>query len=243
LREVKDTENLGVFTVGIEQVLVTPEHIEAINSILVAKMYADLCHTVPFIFDYFGDPNADPYAADRFNIIETQCGWLVCDAHTNDHHEVLRRDLLRTEFDFIEFIAQQKDQLDANGELYNADHPRRVEAELKRLGLLGRDDIPQAFREFMLQLEQDPDTPGLAEEIIESLVEDFSSHVPYSFDPRVTDNVAAMTSSRRFKISWSEHGFLLLEDDFHQCGYELPHTKLLCGNWDPQIFWSKHTQI
>ncbi|KAJ7678874.1 hypothetical protein DFH06DRAFT_1315850 [Mycena polygramma] len=92
-RNLKEAQKLGVFALSVEHIEITQEHRTAIDEVLVAKMHFDLSQAVPFVWDYFGDPEDDPYAEDRFTIIPTQLGWLVCDKHLNDHHEVFRTQL------------------------------------------------------------------------------------------------------------------------------------------------------
>jgi hypothetical protein len=59
LRDLKDAENLGVFSIKVEQTKFSPEHLQAIDEVLLQKMRADIREDVPYVFDYFGDPDDD----------------------------------------------------------------------------------------------------------------------------------------------------------------------------------------
>ncbi|KAJ7436298.1 hypothetical protein B0H11DRAFT_2256294 [Mycena galericulata] len=197
LRVLKEAQKLGVFAVKVENIEITPEHRQAIDDVLVAKMYWDLRREVPFVFDYFGDPEDDPLAEDRFNIIETQEGWLVCDHHTNDHHEVLRSQLLDPKFDFIMYLYNEKWAREE--ELYTEHHPVRVAKREQRV----------------------------LDEIVENLRRDFLNEVPYSFDPTTTEEHDAMndpappvlndedqdyTDTESDTDSWTSGGFTSSDD-------------------------------
>ncbi|KAJ7921742.1 hypothetical protein B0H13DRAFT_2318061 [Mycena leptocephala] len=221
-------------------------------------MHADLCDQVPFVFDYFGDPDDDPLAEDRFTVVPTQEGWLVCDAHTDDDHEILRSQLLDPDFDFIMFLYNEKWKIE--DQLHTENHPIRVrkredrkreedekfanlppmtplsrcESPELRTGDDRRIDLPHTFRMFLWRLGCDPDELGTAEEVIEGLITDFMNLVPYSFDPRGRIHREGIFSPDRFTLDYSERDFMLLTDQFHGRGYELPYSAILWQRWDPK---------
>ncbi|KAJ7639601.1 hypothetical protein B0H17DRAFT_1277633 [Mycena rosella] len=244
---------------------------QAIDEVLVAKMHADLRQAVPFVFDYFDDPEDDPFAEDRWNIIPTQQGWLVCDHHTNDHHEVLRTQLLHPNFDFIMFLYNEKCKIE--DELCTENHPVRVRKRQEQQEALDkycaklppmiplsrlespvppdwmdesfhRHDLPHTFRMFMLQMGRVPDIPGAAEDLIQSLEQDFWNFVPYSFDPAPIIDHPITYDEHRFMLEYSEREFLLLTDTYHNRGYELPYSTILWERWDPRTFLEReHAEL
>ncbi|KAJ7764778.1 hypothetical protein B0H16DRAFT_1883392 [Mycena metata] len=257
-RSLSDAQRLGVFAVSIEHAEITPEHEQAIDEVLVAKMHSDLRREVPFVFDYFGDPEDDPLAEDRLTIVPLQLGWLVCDGHTNDHHEILRTQLLDPEFDFIMHLYNEKWAME--DQLYTEHHPVRVkkrqraedetfvnlppmvplsrcESPEAETANARRQDLPQAFRRFLRRLECDPDAPGAAEEVIESLVTDFMNCVPYSFDEMYHGD--SIFDPARFEVDYLEREFFVVTDNFHERGYLLDYPELLAQGWDPREFMER----
>jgi hypothetical protein len=89
---------------------------------------------------------------------------------------------------------------------------------------------------FLWRLGCDPDELGTAEEVIEGLITDFMNLVPYSFDPRGRIHCEGIFSPDRFTLDYSECDFMLLTDQFHGRGYELPYSAILWQWWDPQEY-------
>ncbi|KAJ6631648.1 hypothetical protein B0H10DRAFT_1938479 [Mycena sp. CBHHK59/15] len=234
LRNLKAAQSLGIFVVDVVQVQPDAAHISAINEVLVAKMYSELYTAVPFVFDHFNDPDNSPFAENRFKIIETQLGWLICDRHTDDDHEVLRTQLLDSGFNFIEWLYMEKCKVEDEIRL-RRDWVHTASAEMASDGSHERgprDDIPDTFRQFMYSIYHDPDEPGMAEELINSILEDFRVGVPYSFDSERVEDREEVYSRQRFTLTYSERDFLLLDDQHMHIGYNLTYDDLLAGRWD-----------
>ncbi|KAJ7204614.1 hypothetical protein C8J57DRAFT_1542179 [Mycena rebaudengoi] len=68
LRSLKDAQLLGVFSLTIEPMERTAEHMRAIDEVLVAKMYSELRAAVPFQFDYFSDPDDNISKTTRLSL-------------------------------------------------------------------------------------------------------------------------------------------------------------------------------
>ncbi|KAJ7446630.1 hypothetical protein FB451DRAFT_1375898 [Mycena latifolia] len=265
LRNLKEAQKLGVFAVSIENVQVTPEHKQAIDEVLVARMRSDLRAELPFVFDYFGDAEDDPLREDRFQFVPTELGWLVCDRHTNDHHEVLRSQLLDPDFDFVFYIYNEKWAVEDL--LCTANHPTRVtkrqDQERARNELIRdlpqmvplsrcespelpdwidprfrRDDLPHTLRMYMHRLGRVPDIPEEAENVIQGLEREFLAATPYSFDTPPLSNAErrSLYGWQRFTVEYSEHDFLLVTDRHHKRVYELTYARLLMQPWDARAW-------
>ncbi|KAJ7912836.1 hypothetical protein B0H13DRAFT_1874420 [Mycena leptocephala] len=81
---------------------------------------------------------------------------------------------------------------------------------------------------FMRALHEDPDEPGMAESLIADMELEFSAGVPYTFDSLSNQSAHA---EDRFTVEYSFRDFLLLNDNYHNRGYEVPYEVIL---------WSRH---
>ncbi|KAF7327740.1 CCHC-type domain-containing protein [Mycena kentingensis (nom. inval.)] len=172
---------------------------------------------IPFPWDSFDDPEDDPFAKDRFSIIETQLGFLVCDAHTGDDHEVLLTQLEDEDF-VAEYIYEQKQRLD--------DKVSEVPEE------------PNVY-DFLAYFGIDESDSEALEEVFDSIMEDLSDNAPYSFDPTEPQLRDALCDPSRFTYTVSRnpvYTFFLVNDDFHNCSFELPYSALVHGLWHP-VSW------
>ncbi|KAJ6465877.1 hypothetical protein C8R45DRAFT_939465 [Mycena sanguinolenta] len=81
LRNLRDAESLGLFSLKFEQPKLSSEYLSAIDEVLIHRMRADLRMAVPFVWDCLHDPceksgerALDP---DRFTIVPIHSGWMI----------------------------------------------------------------------------------------------------------------------------------------------------------------------
>ncbi|KAF7331995.1 CCHC-type domain-containing protein [Mycena kentingensis (nom. inval.)] len=193
---------------------------------------------IPFPWDSFDDPEDDPFAVDRFSIIETQLGFLVCDAHTGDDHEVLLTQLENEDFEFAEYIYEQKQRLDDKGELISPAHRQRLRECRERHRERVVSEVPEEpnVYDFLAYFGIDESDSEALEEVFDSIMEDLSDNAPYSFDPTEPQLRDALCDPSRFTYTVSRnpvYTFFLVNDEFHNCGFELPYSALVQGWWHP----------
>ncbi|KAF7317573.1 CCHC-type domain-containing protein [Mycena kentingensis (nom. inval.)] len=196
---------------------------------------------IPFPWDSFDDPEDDPFAKDRFSIIETQLGFLVCDAHTGDDHEVLLTQLEDEDFEFAEYIYEQKQRLDDKGELISPAHRQRLRECRERHRERVVSEVPEEpnVYDFLAYFGIDESDSEALEEVFDSIMEDLSDNAPYSFDPTEPQLRDALCDPSRFTYTVSRnpvYTFFLVNDEFHNCGFELPYSALVHGLWHP-VSW------
>ncbi|KAK7012675.1 hypothetical protein R3P38DRAFT_3364494 [Favolaschia claudopus] len=267
LQGLREAVDFGVFSMKIEPVQFTAEHLRAIDDVLVAKMYADLRQAVPFVFDYFDDDEDSPFDLDRFNITPTQHGWLIWDHHNNDDHEVLRTDLLNPDFDLIDFLVSQKWKI--QDLLCTANHRHRVDrrkdirdkfcenAESRTplrlrtpppahptMELLAESEpeLSDCARYFVHKmLRQIPeDVPIDSLHVLRYLTNQFLEAVPYSFYVPDGDTLQEMYSQERFTLRLSEEDFLFVQDHYYGETHTLDYLEVLWRNWSPRAFLEAH---
>ncbi|KAJ7678873.1 hypothetical protein DFH06DRAFT_1120684 [Mycena polygramma] len=112
----------------------------------------------------------------------------------------------------------------------------RCESPELRKGTSKRSDLPHTYRMFLRRLSQDPDVPGTAEEVIQDLIIDFRDCVPFSFDARDGSIDGGAFAPDRFTLEYSERDFILVNDHFHNRGYELPYSAIIWERWNPRAF-------
>ncbi|KAJ7286317.1 hypothetical protein C8J57DRAFT_1461461 [Mycena rebaudengoi] len=262
-RKLKDAQHLGVFAAHLETIEVSQAHLEAIDNVLIERMRAELRVAVPFTFDYFDNPDNDPLSDQRFYFINTQEGWLVSDNHHNDHHEVLRTQLLDPNFNFISFLYREKCKIEE--QLYNPvripqrserDDGQSVDPHLPPREPMSRclsptmetlfarrDDLPHTLRQFVYHRNEHPDCPGEAERVIRTLRDELTSGVPYSFDSTKPEDHEEVYAPDRFNLAASVRDILMVTDQSTGIDYELDFSYILWNdNGLPQWFEDIHAE-
>ncbi|KAF8166634.1 hypothetical protein K438DRAFT_2065536 [Mycena galopus ATCC 62051] len=243
LRDLKDAESLGVYSVDIEQVEVSAEQLAAVDEVLVERI---------------------PYAEDRFTIIPIPTGWYISDGHTNDSHEISHTQLLDPEFDFIMYLYNEKwkveDQMLTENHLQRVkkrqEHKRAIDLKYQNpdrrpLGVCdceiyvdSAEGFPRTFRMFLHQMRhrkrRNPEALT-GEILLSNIVSELLGNVPYFFD---LGYAPAVHTKDRFLLEYSERDFLLLTDTFHNRGYELTYAELLIDEWDARMYLEcEHTSV
>ncbi|KAJ6520926.1 hypothetical protein DFH09DRAFT_1331573 [Mycena vulgaris] len=100
LRLLRDAQKFGVFSVSLEPVERSPEHLKVVKSILLAQIRADLLATVQLSFDDFCLPGDDVLSPIRFEVEETEFGFIIYDRHRFYRSKISIGELLHPHFDF-----------------------------------------------------------------------------------------------------------------------------------------------
>ncbi|KAJ6483226.1 hypothetical protein C8R45DRAFT_931844 [Mycena sanguinolenta] len=263
LRNLRDASDLGLFSLKFEQPRLSPQHLAALDDVLVERMRAELRTAVPFSWDCLDDPceerDEQAFYVDRFVISPMGDGWVIVDRHLEIHHEVSRTQLLDTDFSLIEFICYRnseifRDQLTVN-------QPKRVFRRLRRKRELDAEltacesYFPQCDQDFdKYSTESLPDSVRIfshfwghakadkckstpIRKILAAIQRQFAAATPYFFDTE--EECEEMHSPIRFELICSENDSLTVWDTYHNREFNLSFEEVLSADWSPRMFIEK----
>ncbi|KAF7375484.1 DNA/RNA polymerase [Mycena sanguinolenta] len=260
LRNLRDANALGLFSLKFEQPRLTPEYLAALDDVLVERMRAELHVAVPFSWDCLDDPCEEsgehPLDKDRFVISPVAEGWVIVDRHLEIHHELLRTQLLDSDFSLIEFIGDRNFEL--LGDQHTVNQPKRVFRRLRCKRELdvaleesasyfpeceeyfdrySAEDLPDSvriFSHFWGHAKMGTCTNTPIDEILVDIQRQFSTAAPYFFDSE--QECEEVHSLFRFELDYSDEEFLTVWDTYHNREFNLSFKELLSSKWNARMY-------
>ncbi|TFY52877.1 hypothetical protein EVG20_g10362 [Dentipellis fragilis] len=113
LDALRAADSLGLMSIEFTNRTHNPELEAAMDDVLVAHTLDTLRNAVPFVFDYFHDPNNSPYSATRFQLDRwSLTEFILWDWHTCDSHIISRADLLSGDFNIAAWLYDEKAKIE-----------------------------------------------------------------------------------------------------------------------------------